>query len=66
MAQCPACQRQFSCGASQHADQSCWCSLLQPLVNTSQAVADCYCPACLQRMLQQEQANAAQNQAPSI
>jgi hypothetical protein len=51
MAQCPACQQQFSCGADQHSDQPCWCSLLPPLANAGPAATACYCPDCLERLL---------------
>ncbi|HWW05580.1 cysteine-rich CWC family protein [Collimonas sp.] len=67
MAQCPVCQQQFFCGAGQHADQPCWCSLLPPLAGADlAAAAQCYCPACLQRLLQQEPASAAEQQKPSL
>ncbi|WP_211461568.1 cysteine-rich CWC family protein [Collimonas silvisoli] len=66
MAQCPACHQQFSCGAGQHADQPCWCSLLPPLAGASLAAAQCYCPACLQRLLQQERNSATQQQKPAV
>ncbi|SFB30001.1 Cysteine-rich CWC [Collimonas sp. OK607] len=55
MAQCPACQQQFSCGAGQHADQPCWCSLLPPLANAGPAATECYCPDCLERLVLQQQ-----------
>jgi len=55
MAQCPACRQQFSCGASQHASQPCWCSRLPPLPGGSLTAAGCYCPDCLQRLLRHEQ-----------
>lgn len=64
MAQCPICQQAFFCGAGQHPAQPCWCSRLPPLANASLAAsALCYCPACLERLLQ-EQAAAARQAAP--
>lgn len=59
MVQCPACQQQFSCGAGQHADQPCWCSLLPPLANAGPAATACYCPDCLERLVRQQQAVSA-------
>jgi hypothetical protein len=55
MAQCPACRQQFSCGASQHASQPCWCSRVPSLAGASLTAAGCYCPDCLQRLLRHEQ-----------
>ncbi|WP_082798011.1 cysteine-rich CWC family protein [Collimonas arenae] len=53
MAQCPICRREFSCGAAQHSEQPCWCSQLPPLPSvTAATTAQCYCPDCLQRLLQ--------------
>ncbi|MEO6918225.1 MAG: cysteine-rich CWC family protein [Collimonas sp.] len=60
MAQCPVCQEQFFCGAALHPAQPCWCSRLPPLASASLAAsAQCYCPTCLQRLLEQEQTAAA-------
>ncbi|WP_081992656.1 cysteine-rich CWC family protein [Collimonas arenae] len=64
MAQCPVCQQHFHCGAGQHPDQPCWCSRMPPLAGASLAAsAQCYCPTCLTRLLQ-EQAATAGNQKP--
>jgi len=57
MAQCPACQRQFNCGAELSGAFACWCQAqaqLLPDAAASQNVAPvtcCYCPACLQQLL---------------
>ncbi|WP_230427301.1 cysteine-rich CWC family protein [Collimonas humicola] len=65
MAQCPSCQQAFFCGAGQHPDQPCWCSGLPPLAGASlAATAKCYCPACLERLLQAQAATTAQNPSP--
>ncbi|MFJ2989210.1 cysteine-rich CWC family protein [Collimonas sp. NPDC087041] len=58
MAQCPACRQEFSCGAAQHPEQPCWCSQLPPLPDVvAAASAQCYCPDCLQRLLQSATCN---------
>ncbi len=57
---CPACAAQFVCHNS--GQQACWCASLpkiMPLPSVDQAaasdaVAGCYCPACLQRIINEK------------
>jgi len=56
---CPACGAAFTCGM-QAGLTECWCSALPPLLALpATAAAGCYCPECLARLVEAQQAGKA-------
>jgi len=49
---CPACGAEFTCGPKAGSHR-CWCDVFPPLTPSTYPDADCLCPACLARAIEE-------------